>query len=173
MSTQSESAIQAIIFDWAGTTVDFGSRGPAMAFQAVFEASGFPVSLQEARQPMGLPKRDHIAQMLAIPELAERWRERFGRAPDGVDVDRLYKRFNATSVETILAQSDVVPGVPALVEGLRARGIRIGSTTGYTRDIIGKVAQRAERQGVLRRVPQFRSRTHLATICNHCNSKPG
>ena len=42
---------EAVIFDWAGTTVDFGSCAPifvlAEAFQRVF---GFRISVEEARR---------------------------------------------------------------------------------------------------------------------------
>ena len=53
-------SLKAIIFDWAGTTVDYGSQAPAMVFVEVFEREGFSISLAEARVPMGMDKKDHI-----------------------------------------------------------------------------------------------------------------
>ena len=56
--------IKAVIFDWAGTTVDFGSLAPLAAFRAAFQDSGVPVSDDEIRGPMGHEKRQHITYML-------------------------------------------------------------------------------------------------------------
>ncbi len=36
--------LQAVIFDWAGTTVDYGSRAPAMVFVEVFRRQGVEIS---------------------------------------------------------------------------------------------------------------------------------
>ncbi|EPG3925851.1 phosphonoacetaldehyde hydrolase, partial [Acinetobacter baumannii] len=35
--TTNNTQIQAVVFDWAGTTVDFGSRAPILAFMALFK----------------------------------------------------------------------------------------------------------------------------------------
>ncbi|MDV7390789.1 hypothetical protein RZS08_05515, partial [Arthrospira platensis SPKY1] len=43
--------IQAVILDWAGTMVDFGSCAPAAVFQKVFADQGVPISMAEAREP--------------------------------------------------------------------------------------------------------------------------
>ncbi len=45
--------IRCIILDWAGTTMDFGCMAPAVVFQQVFEKAGVPISMEEARIPMG------------------------------------------------------------------------------------------------------------------------
>lgn len=44
--------IQAVIFDWAGTTVDYGCFAPVQAFQEAFAHHGVPVTLEETRKPM-------------------------------------------------------------------------------------------------------------------------
>ncbi|MFP3700377.1 phosphonoacetaldehyde hydrolase, partial [Burkholderia sp. SIMBA_013] len=43
--------------------------------------------------------------------------------------------------------SDVIPGVAAVTKQLRADGVRIGSTTGYTREIIDRIVPGAAKQG--------------------------
>ena len=49
--------LEAVIFDWAGTTVDFGSFAPTQIFVDAFrQAFDFELSLAEARGPMGLGK---------------------------------------------------------------------------------------------------------------------
>lgn len=62
--------IEALILDWAGTVVDFGSFAPTSIFVEAFaRAYNFPVTLDEARQPMGLGKWDHIAALGRLPSV--------------------------------------------------------------------------------------------------------
>lgn len=45
--------IEAIIFDWAGTTVDYGSFAPVRAFQEVFRQYGLEPTMEETRHAHG------------------------------------------------------------------------------------------------------------------------
>ena len=128
--------VKAVVFDWAGTTVDHGCRAPVKVFQAVFDSSGVPISEEEARGPMGLPKRDHLANLLSDSAIRARWRAKVGQDPGNDDVEVLYHRFLEMDRDIVTANSDVIPGVAKTVAALRARGIKIGSTTGYTRAVI-------------------------------------
>ena len=65
--------LTAVIFDWAGTILDHGSRAPVAALQQVFSQAGVPVTIAEARLSMGIAKRDHIRAILALPRVAEAW----------------------------------------------------------------------------------------------------
>ena len=85
--------INAVIFDWAGTTVDFGSTSPVSAFMEAFRRAGIEVTDEETRAPMGLLKRDHIRTMLRMPRIAKAWQDRYGRAPNADDVEALYSDF--------------------------------------------------------------------------------
>lgn len=46
--------LQAVIFDWSGTLVDFGSLAPTQIFVDAFASFNIPLSLEQARGPMGL-----------------------------------------------------------------------------------------------------------------------
>src|SRR5260221_1496897 len=85
--------LRAVIFDWAGTTVDFGSRAPMGAFVEIFKRFGVDISIAEARRPMGLPKRDHIAALMADPDIAGRWRAARGAPPTEAGIDAVYRQF--------------------------------------------------------------------------------
>lgn len=74
--------IEAVIFDWAGTTVDFGSTSPVSAFMEAFRRAGVEVTDEETRAPMGLLERDHIRTMLRMPRIEKTWREHYNRAPN-------------------------------------------------------------------------------------------
>ena len=83
--------VEALILDWAGTVVDFGSFAPTSIFVEAFaRAYDFPVSLDEARQPMGLGKWDHIAALGRLPSVDARWQARFGHPMSHAEVDHLY-----------------------------------------------------------------------------------
>jgi phosphonoacetaldehyde hydrolase len=139
--------IRAILFDWAGTTVDHGSRAPAEVFVEIFRRRGLAITTAEARGPMGKAKRDHIAAILAMPRVAEAWRSLEGRPPGESDIDRLYDDFLPLQREALTRHSDVIPGVPEVVAECRRRGIAIGSTTGYTRALMDVVAPLARAGG--------------------------
>lgn len=146
-SAREPSKLQAVVFDWAGTTVDFGSRAPALVFVEVFRRSGVPIEMEEARGPMGKAKRDHIASILALPRVAQQWRQRFGRSPGDDDVQRLYEEFLPLQKATLAEHSDVIPGIARAVAACRELGLKIGSSTGYTRELMEVVAPRAAEQG--------------------------
>ena len=46
--------IEVVIFDWAGTTVDYGCFAPVKAFMDSFAHYGIEVTIEETRKPMGM-----------------------------------------------------------------------------------------------------------------------
>jgi phosphonoacetaldehyde hydrolase len=139
--------VKAVIFDWAGTVVDYGSRAPMGAFVETFDEFGVPISIDEARGPMGMAKRPHIAALMALPRVAKAWEARYGHVPDDADIDAVYDVFVPKNVAVAAQYSNVIPGVAAVTAALRADGVRIGSTTGYTREIIDQIVPGAAAQG--------------------------
>lgn len=131
MSSYSAFPVKAVIFDISGTILDFGSRGPVVAFVELFARHGVQISFEEARRPMGTHKRDHIWTLLSDPQIAQRWQQAQGAAPTPAMLDGLYEKFGPLQVEIIKHHCDVVPGVPQVVEQLRSRGIKIANTTGF------------------------------------------
>src|SRR4051812_16734871 len=83
--------IGLVVFDWAGTTIDYGCLAPAGAFVAAFAERGVTVTLSEARGPMGLHKKDHIRTMLQMEAVGWKWRAAVGRDWSEADVEALYK----------------------------------------------------------------------------------
>lgn len=139
--------LQAIVFDWAGTTVDFGSRAPILAFMALFSDNQVEISIEEARAPMGLEKRDHIAAVLNMPRVAAAWKEVYGAEVTVTDIDRLYQDFIPYQLKTIPQCSQLIPGAVETFADIRARGAKIGSNTGYASMMIGQLIQDAAEQG--------------------------
>lgn len=139
--------INAVIFDWAGTTVDFGSTSPVSAFMEAFRRAGIEVTDEETRAPMGLLKRDHIRTMLRMPRIAKAWQERYGRVPNADDVEALYSDFEPALMAVLPQHCDIKPHVLGTVATLRDKGIKIGSTTGFTSSMMEVVAQEAAKAG--------------------------
>lgn len=138
---------KAAVFDWAGTTIDFGSFAPMGVFVKAFGRFGITATIAEARAPMGAPKWDHIRAMMNMPAIAEQWEARYGAAPADSDVDTVYEVFVPMNEEVVADYATLVPGTREMVETLRARGMKIGSTTGYTRSIMERVIEKAAEQG--------------------------
>ena len=138
---------KAVVFDWAGTMIDFGSFAPMGVFVEAFRRFGIEVTIAEARAPMGAPKRDHIKAMLTSPRIAAEWERVHGAAPATTEIDRIYEVFVPMNEEVVAEYATLVPGAAAMVADLRARGLRIGSTTGYTRSIMERIFPLAAEQG--------------------------
>lgn len=140
--------LEAVIFDWAGTIVDFGSFAPTQIFVDAFQtAFNFELTLAEARAPMGLGKWQHIEALGLNPAVDGRWRAQFGRSMNEGDVRHIYDTFIPLQVERVGVHSDLVPGALETVNGLRAQGLKIGSTTGYPRQVMERLMVLAAQKG--------------------------
>ena len=139
--------IKAVIFDWSGTVVDFGSRAPVEAFIETFADRGVTIRDDEARGPMGLGKRDHIEVLARLPRIAAAWRHVHGQDIMAGDIDLLHGIFEKRIKDAALRRSALIPGTAGVVDDLRRCGVRIGSTTGYPRSVLTPLARQAETQG--------------------------
>ncbi len=139
--------LKAVVFDWAGTTIDYGSRAPTAVFQEIFRRQGIEVTEAQAREPMGRAKRDHIAAVVAMPPVAEAWQATFGRPCGEEDIDAMYREFLPLQKATLQDHSQLIPGAAEAVAKCRQRGLKIGSSTGYTRELMEVVSAAAAQQG--------------------------
>jgi phosphonoacetaldehyde hydrolase len=130
-------AIRLMVFDWAGTIIDFGCRAPLEAFVQVFAEAGISVTEAEARRPMGLHKKDHIREMLRA--LPRPWTE--------AEVEELYRRVTPRQIAAAQAYSTLIPGVVEVAAELRKRSIAIATTTGYFQAAAEVCYTAAEQQG--------------------------
>ena len=145
--TESQAPIRGVIFDWAGTTIDYGSRAPVVAFISAFAKYGVEITAEEARGPMGLQKRDHIVALTKLPRVAEAWIAAHGSAPGEAEIDAMYAEFIPLQVKSLPDYGDVIPGVVDTVEKLRARGVDVAATTGYNREMLEVVLDCAKAGG--------------------------
>jgi len=139
--------VKAVVFDWAGTTVDYGCLAPAAVFIDVFALRGIDVTLEQARGPMGLMKRDHIRLITAMPAVAAQWQAVFGRPCDLADIEALYVDFIPRQLAILADFAQPIPGAVQAVNALRARGVKTGSTTGYNQAMMEVLAPEAQKRG--------------------------
>lgn len=136
-----------VIFDWAGTMVDFGSRAPVNALVTAFSQRGVALEEEVARADMGKAKRDHVMAILARPEILERWTTAHGAAPGEADIDAMMLALGPLMTQAAGEAAELIPGAVQTVQALRAKGLKIGSSTGYTREMMAPVLERAAEQG--------------------------
>ena len=139
--------LTAVVFDWAGTILDFGSCAPMGAFVRLFEQYGITLTIDEARGPMGMAKWDHIKALGTLPGVAAQWQARYGKPFVDADVDALYEVFTPMNAAVVADFADFIPGAINVVNTLRAQGLKIGSTTGYNRPIMDIVTPLAAAGG--------------------------
>jgi len=141
------SPLKAVIFDWAGTMVDFGSVAPVIAMREAFLAEGVPVTDAEIRSHMGRAKRDHVAQILQHYRVHAAWTAVRETVPSPADVDRIHDALEPLMFAAAANCADLIPGAAEVARSLQARGVKIGSTTGYTRTMMQAILPWAAAQG--------------------------
>lgn len=138
---------EAVIFDWAGTTVDYGCFAPVQAFMEIFKEYGITPTMEETRKPMGMLKWDHIKTMLSMERIRDEFKRIHGRDFTDKDVDEMHEKFAASLMKILDQFSDPKDYVVETVAKLREAGLKIGSTTGYTDAMMDSVTKEAAKAG--------------------------
>lgn len=136
-----------VIFDWAGTMVDFGCRAPVLALIEAFAGRGVPITEAEARRDMGKSKADHVRALLDDPRIAAAWLAATGKAPAQADCDSLIVELGPLMRDQAAHVATLIDGARDAVAALRAAGLKVASSTGYTREMMAPVLKRAAEQG--------------------------
>ena len=140
--------IEAVIFDWAGTTVDFGCFAPVQAFVEVFKQYGIEPTMEEVREPMGMLKIDHIRTMLGMPRIRQCWVEKYGKEPGEEEAQQLFSIFEEKLLSILHLYADPKPGTVEAVNAIKAKGIRVGSTRIRAGVLVQSGFHRTERKTV-------------------------
>lgn len=138
---------EGIIFDWAGTTVDYGSFAPVKAFIEAFEEFGITPTLEEVRKPMGMLKIDHIRTMMSMERISTLWKKKHGAHWTEEDVTKVYQLSEEKILKIVENYAQPKPYVVETVKKLRKMGVKIGSTTGYTDEMMEIVVPKAAELG--------------------------
>lgn len=139
--------LRAVVFDWAGTTVDYGCMAPVEAFTKAFALRAIKVPEADVRTPMGRPKRDHLAFLFRLPAVIEQWTAHYGERPTSDDIDNVYRDLEPLLDAIALRHADPLPSAVEAVAELRSMGFSIGSCTGYPRELMARLAPLAAAKG--------------------------
>ncbi len=139
--------IECVIMDWAGTAIDYGCFAPVSAFLESFRAINIEVTAEEARRPMGLTKIDHIRALFDMPRIGKCFETLYKRPYNEKDVQERYEEFQRLLFSTLKEYTTPIPHIIETLNQLRAKGLKIGSTTGYTREMMDVVIPAAASHG--------------------------
>lgn len=139
--------IEAIVLDWAGTTVDYGSRAPIIAFKNAFAHFGIDLSEETIRQDVGLDKLTHVRQILQIPEIANSWETRQPTIPLTKATAEIYAQFQIEINKVLVETAQLKPGMTDLIKFANTHHIRLATTTGYTQVMLNQILPLAAQQG--------------------------
>lgn len=142
-----ETDFDLVIFDWAGTMVDFGCMAPVNALIEAFEAEGVSIDAPAARQDMGKAKREHVEGLFRQPAVASAWAARHGRAAEEQDMERIMAHLGPLMRDHAAHAAILIPGARETFDQVRALGLKVASSTGYTREMMQPVLKRAAEQG--------------------------
>lgn len=146
-----QRSVAYVMLDCSGTTMDRYVDAPAIVFVEVFKKFGLEISMPEAREPMGLRKDLHIKAITEIKSVRDRFTAKFGRPPNQGDVDTMFADFVPTQLSLLRGGSyhDLLPGVADVVKTMQRDGIKLGVTTGFTRDMLDLLLAGAAPQGFI------------------------
>ena len=147
MTDKGLEAFDLVIFDWAGTMVDFGCRAPIAALVEAFARHGVALDEATAREDMGKAKADHVRALLARPEIGAAWTAANGAAAGEAEVAVLMDDLGPLMRDAAAEAAELIPGAAETVAALRAAGLKVASSTGYTREMMAPVLIRAAEQG--------------------------
>jgi phosphonoacetaldehyde hydrolase len=83
-----------------------------------------------------------------MPLVAALWKAAHDRLPDEADVAAMYEAFIPLQLKVLADYADPIPGAAETITELRKRGIKIGSTTGYNRQMMNVLVPEAMRRGI-------------------------
>jgi phosphonoacetaldehyde hydrolase len=139
--------LKAVILDWAGTTLDYGCFAPAVVFVEVFKRHGIAITTEQAREPMGAHKKVHIRMISEMEAVRSLWQDVHGGPPDEDDVEQMFRDFVPLQLDCLANYADLIPGTLEAVAEFRRRGLKIGSTTGYTTEMMEVLQEEARKRG--------------------------
>ncbi len=140
-------SLKAVILDWAGTTMDYGCFAPAVVFVEVYQRKNVPISIEQARIPMGAHKKVHIRELSLMEDVAARWQEVQGQKHSEDDIEARFQDFVPLQLECLADYADLIPGTVEAVARFRERGLKIGSSTGYTGEMMELLLEEARKRG--------------------------
>ncbi|MDO5388636.1 MAG: HAD hydrolase-like protein, partial [Clostridia bacterium] len=141
--------IKAVILDWSGTLVDYGCMATEENYREIFQEYGIELTTKEIRTKMGIEKVDHIRSILESKRISELWLKNTGMEPNEGDVRELNRHFEYKIFEKVEKYSAPKEHVVKTLETLRDSGIKIGSTTSYSTEVMDFLTKLSAKNGII------------------------
>lgn len=143
-----EKRIKLVILDNSGTTNDCGVYAPSIVMVRLFDKYGLQISMSDAREPMGLYKKDHIRAILASDHIAAAFKKLNGRDWNENDVESMYADFIPLQMSCLEEFSDLIPGLADTIRKIKSEyGVYVGLTTGFNEQMNELLLKKAKEQG--------------------------
>jgi len=142
-----QGPIRGCVLDWAGTVLDCGVYSPAVVFIDIFKQFGVPISMEEAREPMGAHKKVHIRKITEMDAVRRRWKQTKGSDPTEADIEAMFQKFVPAQLAVLGEYSGMITGAVEAVNKIKSKGIKIGSTTGFTTPMVDILKVAAAKAG--------------------------
>ncbi|MCC7667750.1 phosphonoacetaldehyde hydrolase [Liquorilactobacillus satsumensis] len=140
--------IAAVVFDWAGTTVDYGSKAPIVAFSSAFKTYGISISEEQIRKDIGLSKLEHIKKIFQDSAAQNAWKKEFNQPFDlNFATETVYTKFNDLISAQLKATSYLKPGLYKLMVYFKEHNIKMATTSGYYKSMLNQIIPLAADQG--------------------------
>jgi len=148
ITLENEKKITTVIFDWAGTLVDYGCFAPAVVFVKAFKKKGIDITVEQARLPMGLEKKEHIRTICKMDEVSAQWKQKYDSEITENDINEIYNYFIPMQLNILPEYSEIIPGALETIDFLKKKDIKIGSTTGYNTTMMNIVIEESRKRGL-------------------------
>lgn len=154
--------IRLVILDIAGTVCDgpqdlrhlypnddgLAVKGPVIVFEAMFRKHGMEVDWATIRRPMGKFKKEHLREILQIPEVSAQFAAVHKRPWGEGDVDSMFDMFRPEMARVAATEDLIRPfeGVREAIDEMRAAGILVGCDTGYSKEACSAIYEALEKK---------------------------
>ncbi|XP_001630209.2 phosphonoacetaldehyde hydrolase [Nematostella vectensis] len=137
------AAVQLVMFDLAGTTVDDTVSGlplVAVVMKDAFKTHGIDIEAETVNEFRGLEKREAIRQLFVKTQ---------GRDPSSEVVDRIFQTFKETLTTYLSSIKKEIPGTTATFKYLKSKGIKIAVGSGFPHSVVESIVKTLGWSGLL------------------------
>jgi phosphonoacetaldehyde hydrolase len=122
---------------------------PTQVFIEVFSQKNILITVEEARAPMGLAKKDHVRELLRLATVQKQWITEFGQLPSTADTEAIYAELEPALALIVKNYSEPIPGAINLINSLKSMGVKVGTTTGYVAKMMDNILPLATANGLI------------------------
>ena len=98
---QKSKILKAVIFDWAGTIIDFGSLSTIIAIKKIFNKKNIKISQNQIQKDMGIKKIFHLKKILNKKKVSQQWKKNFKRNANKQDLKKLSEELDYTLLNEV------------------------------------------------------------------------